>query len=120
MNKTRVLAAAIVGLLTVMANKPLRAQLAPAGDAGVVMGQLHLTVKNLDAQRAFWSALGGPSVQNRPLALIQFPGTFVMLRQAEPAGGTVGSTINHVGFLVKDIQSWIAKWQGGGAAIAQP
>jgi catechol 2,3-dioxygenase-like lactoylglutathione lyase family enzyme len=120
MNKTRVLAAAIVGLLTLMSSQPVRAQLAPAGDAGVVMGHLHLTVKNLDAHRAFWSALGGTAVQNGPLALIQFPGTFVMLRQAEPAGGTVGSTINHVGFLVKDIQPWIAKWQAAGLTIEQP
>jgi catechol 2,3-dioxygenase-like lactoylglutathione lyase family enzyme len=119
MNKTRVLAA-IAGLLTVMSSQPVRAQLAPAGDAGVVMGHLHLTVKSLDAQRAFWSALGGTGVQNGPLALIQFPGTFVMLRQAEPAGGTVGSTINHVGFLVKDIQPWIAKWQAAGLTIEQP
>ena len=43
-------------------------------------------------------------MQNGALALIQLPGTFVMLRQAEPTGGTVGSTINHVGFLVKDIR----------------
>jgi catechol 2,3-dioxygenase-like lactoylglutathione lyase family enzyme len=120
MNKTRVLAATIAGLLTVYANQPVRAQLAPAGDAGVVMGHLHLTVKNLDAHRAFWSALGGTAVQNGPLALIQFPGTFVMLRQAEPTGGTVGSTINHVGFLVKDIQPWIAKWQAAGLTIEQP
>src|SRR2546425_13348831 len=35
------------------------AQLAAPGEAGVVMGHLHLTVRDLDAQRAFWSALGG-------------------------------------------------------------
>ena len=78
------------------------------------MGHLHLTVKDVDAHQKFWAALGGTPVQNGPLALIQFPGTYVMLRKAEPAGGTVGSTINHVGFLVKDIAPWIAKWQAAG------
>jgi hypothetical protein len=78
----------------------LRAQLAAPGDAGVVRGHLHLAVKDLDAQRKFWAALGGTPVQNGALALIQLPGTFVMLRQAEPVGGTVDSTVNHVGFLV--------------------
>jgi catechol 2,3-dioxygenase-like lactoylglutathione lyase family enzyme len=48
------------------------------------------------------------------LQLIQFPGTFVMLRQAEPTAGTVGSTINHFGFLVKSIQEWMPKWQAAG------
>src|SRR5512133_2891659 len=89
-------------------------QLAAPGVSGVAMGHLHLAVKDLDAQRKFWGALGGMPVQNGTLALIQFPGTFVMLRQAEPTGGTVGSTINHVGFLVKDIAPWIAKWQAAG------
>jgi catechol 2,3-dioxygenase-like lactoylglutathione lyase family enzyme len=93
---------------------PLRAQLAAPGESGIVMGHLHLAVKDLGAQRAFWAALGATAVQNGPLALIQLPGTFVMLRQAEPTGGSVGSTINHVGFLVKDIAPWIAKWQAAG------
>jgi catechol 2,3-dioxygenase-like lactoylglutathione lyase family enzyme len=114
MNRTCALAAVVVGLLAGVVSQPVRAQLAPAGDAGVVMGHLHLAVKNPDAQKAFWSALGGTPVQNGPLALIQLPGTFVMLRQADPGGGTVGSTVNHVGFLVKDIQPWIAKWQAAG------
>lgn len=90
------------------------AQLAPAGESGVVMGHLHLAVKDPDAHQKFWAALGGTPLQNGALALIQFPGTFVMLRKAEPTGGTVGSTVNHVGFLVKDIQPWIAKWQAAG------
>src|SRR4051812_14941750 len=93
------------------------AQLAPPGDSGVVMGHLHLTVKDIEAHKKFWAALGGTPVQNGALALIQFPGTFVMLRQGTPAGGTVGSTVNHVGFLVKDIASWIAKWQAAGLTM---
>jgi catechol 2,3-dioxygenase-like lactoylglutathione lyase family enzyme len=103
----------IVGLLLAMGSQP-RAQLAAPGEAGVVMGHLHLAVKDLEAHRRFWAALGGTPVQNGALALIQLPGTFVMLRQAEPTGGTVGTTVNHVGFVVKDIAPWIAKWQAAG------
>jgi catechol 2,3-dioxygenase-like lactoylglutathione lyase family enzyme len=106
--------AVMAGLLTCATAPRADAQLAPAGEAGVVMGHLHLAVKDVDAQQKFWAALGGTPVQNGALALIQFPGTFVMLRKAEPTGGTVGSTVNHVGFLVKDIQPWIAKWQAAG------
>jgi catechol 2,3-dioxygenase-like lactoylglutathione lyase family enzyme len=89
-------------------------QLAAPGEAGVVMGHLHLAVRDLDAQRAFWTALGGTPVQNGSLQLIQFPGTFVMLRRAEPTGGTVGSVVNHVGFLVKNLQEWQGKAQAAG------
>jgi catechol 2,3-dioxygenase-like lactoylglutathione lyase family enzyme len=114
MKRTYLSIAALVGVLASALASPALAQLAPPGEAGVVMGHLHLAVKDLDAQRTFWAALGGTPVQNGTLALIQLPGTYVMLRQAEPAGGTAGSTINHVGFLVKDIAPWIAKWQAAG------
>jgi catechol 2,3-dioxygenase-like lactoylglutathione lyase family enzyme len=109
--------AAVVGMLTLAGPPRLAAQLAAPGPSGVVMGHLHLAVKDLDAHRQFWSALGGTPVQNGALALIQLPGTFVMLRQATPTGGTVGSTINHVGFLVKDIAPWIEKWKAAGLTL---
>ena len=114
MNKTCFAAAIVVGVLAGATGPRLDAQLAAPGESGVVMGHLHLAVKDPEAHRKFWAALGGMPVQNGQLALIQLPGTFVMLRQAEPTGGTVGSTINHVGFLVKDIQPWIAKWEAAG------
>ena len=113
MNRTW-LAVAVAGILACAVGARLHAQLAAPGESGVVMGHLHLGVKDLEAHRTFWAALGGTPVQNGALALIQLPGTFVMLRKAEPAAGTVGSTINHVGFLVKDIAPWIAKWQAAG------
>src|SRR5688572_8661078 len=77
-------------LLVVTGVRP-QAQLAAPGDAGVVMGHLHLTVQDIEAHRRFWTTLGGIPVQNGPLQLIQFPGVFVMLRQAESTGGTYGS-----------------------------
>ena len=107
----------IAAALFIASGPGLRAQLAAPGESGVVMGHLHLAAKDLDAQKKFWSELGGTPVQNGALALIQLPGTFVMLRQAEPTGGTVGSTINHVGFLVKDIAPWIEKWKAAGLTM---
>jgi catechol 2,3-dioxygenase-like lactoylglutathione lyase family enzyme len=117
MNRTCLSVAIIVGTLTIGSAPRVYAQLAAPGESGVVMGHLHLAVKDLDAHRQFWSALGGTPVQNGALALIQLPGTFVMLRQATPTGGTVGSTINHAGFLVKDIAPWIEKWKGAGLTL---
>jgi catechol 2,3-dioxygenase-like lactoylglutathione lyase family enzyme len=101
-------------VLASLATPALRAQLAAPGEAAVVMGHLHLAVRDLDVHRAFWATLGGTPVQNGTLQLIQFPGTFVMLRRAEPTGGTVGSVVNHVGFLVKNLQEWKGKAQAAG------
>ena len=96
---------------------PSHAQLAATGEGGVAMGHLHLVAKDVEASRRFFTSLGGTPVQNGTLQLIQFPGVFVMLRQAEPTGGTVGSVINHFGFNVKDIKRSVAGWQAAGLKV---
>src|SRR5260370_30073590 len=104
----------LLALATLSASS-LPAQLAaPAGNRGVAMGHLHLNVGDVDAQRKFWIALGGTPVKNGTLELIEFPGVYVMLRQAEPTGGTVGSVVNHVGFNAKNSAESVAKWQAAG------
>src|SRR6186713_1518571 len=92
----------------------IRAQLAPHGPAGVVMGHLHLTAADAAASRAFWTSLGAVAVQNGNLQLLQLPGTFVMVRQGQPTAGTAGSTVDHVTFRVRDPGGWA---KGAGLAI---
>ena len=93
---------------------PIRAQLAPHGPSGVVMGHLHLTSADAAASRAFWTSLGGIAVQNGSLQLLQLPGTFVMVRQGQPTAGTAGSTVDHVTFRVRDPGAWA---KGAGITI---
>jgi len=90
------------------------AQLAPFGPAGVVMGHVHLNVRDIDAHKKFWAQLGGVPVQNGQLQMVQFQGVFINLRQQVPTDGSVGSTVNHFGFLVKHMQDWLPKWQAAG------
>jgi len=106
-------------VLLIAATVPAMAQLAAPNDAGVAMGHLHLVVKDIDAQKKFWAMMGGVPVQNGQLSLIEFPGTFVMLRQGDPAGGTVGSVVNHFGFYVKNMQESLVKWKAAGVKIEQ-
>ena len=107
--RRRVAVIALAALVT-FTERPLHAQLATPGESGVVMGHLHFVVRDLEAHRRFWAALGGVPIQNGTLQLIQFPGTFVMLRQGNPTGGTIGSLIDHVGFQVNNMKEWLAKW----------
>jgi catechol 2,3-dioxygenase-like lactoylglutathione lyase family enzyme len=51
--------------------------------------------------------------------VIKFPGTLVFLTKAEPSGGTVGSSVNHVGFLVRDINASLAKWKANSVNVVQ-
>ena len=81
-------------LVSLLWTHPARAQLVAPGEAGVAMGHVHLVARNVEAGRRFFTALGGVPVQNGSLQMIRFPGVFILLREAEPTGGTVGSVIN--------------------------
>src|SRR5437773_5412395 len=97
---------------------PALAQLAGPNQVGVTMGHVHLAVKDVDAQKQFWiSVMGGTLVKNGPLELIQFPGVFIMLRQAEPSAPPAGSIVNHFGFTVKDMPASHAKWKAANIKI---
>jgi catechol 2,3-dioxygenase-like lactoylglutathione lyase family enzyme len=103
--------AAAVTALTLVGSWRAEAQLAAPGESGVVQGHLHLSARDPETAQKFWAMLGGTPVQNGTLQLIQFPGTFVMVRKAEPTGGTVGSTVEHFGFHVKNLNESLARWQ---------
>jgi catechol 2,3-dioxygenase-like lactoylglutathione lyase family enzyme len=62
------LAGACVALGTLAMARPAAAQLAPPNAAGVAMGHLHYRVRDVEANKRFWMALGGKPVDARPLA----------------------------------------------------
>ena len=68
-------------------------------------------------QQKFWETMGGVPVANQRLAMIQLPGVFILLRRGETKGGTVGSIVNHLGFVWKDLAAAKAKWQAAGYTI---
>jgi catechol 2,3-dioxygenase-like lactoylglutathione lyase family enzyme len=107
-------------IASVFAALPAFAQLAPPNSSGVTMGHIHLFVKDVEAQKKFWTAtMGGTVVQNGQLMLIQFPGVYIMLRQAEPSGPPAGSIVDHFGFAWKDLPKTLAKWRADGVEIEQ-
>ena len=99
---------------------PLAAQLAPPNKEGVSIGHVHLYVKSVEAQTRFWTTMmGGTPVSNEKLAMIQFPGVFIVLREIEPSGPPAGSVVDHIGFAVKDLPAAIAKWKANGLLVEQ-
>ena len=101
--------------LTLSLPSSAAAQLAPANDLGVALGHIHLVVKDAEAQKPFWTAmLGGTMVANGSISLIQFPGVFIMLRQADPTGPPAGSVVDHFGLVYKDIAAARARWKAAG------
>jgi catechol 2,3-dioxygenase-like lactoylglutathione lyase family enzyme len=86
------------------------AQLPAPNVAGVSMGHIHLIVKDPEAQQKVWmDVLGAEAIKAGPLNLLKLPGIFVIVGKGDPMGGSNGSVLNHVGFLVKSYPDIKAK-----------
>src|SRR5262245_6614247 len=90
----------VVALLLAMNAAP-SAQLSPPNAAGVAMGHLHYRVKDIEAQKRFWTALGGRQIAwGDSGAGIRLPGVMLLFTTGESTGGSDGSVVNHVAFRV--------------------
>ena len=104
--------------LVFLATAQVWAQLAAPNAEGVAMGHVHLAVRDVDAHKAFWTnIMGGTIVKNGPVEMIQLPGTFILLRKAEPTAPPAGSIVNHFGFVVRDMPAALAKWKANNLKI---
>lgn len=82
------------------------------------MGHVHVAVRDVDAQIAFWTGvMGGVAVKNGSLEMIQFPGAFILFTKAEQPEPPAGSVVNHFGFVVKDMPGALAKWRANNLKI---
>jgi catechol 2,3-dioxygenase-like lactoylglutathione lyase family enzyme len=90
-------------------------------EAGVTMGPWHLNSRDVEANKKIFLGMGGTEGGPGPLQRVIFPGVVVILNQqagAPPAtGGTVGSVVNHVGFIVQNVQESVAKWKAAGIPV---
>jgi len=89
-------------------------QLAAPNAQGVAIGHVHVFTKDVAAQSRFWTTLGGTIVQRGKLTLAEFPWIDLILESQNPSGGTVGTTLNHFGFWVKDFDASVARWKAAG------
>ena len=93
---------------------PTFAQLAAPNASGTAIGHIHINASDVDAQSRFWASLRGKIVQREKITMAQFPGIYILLRKQDSTGGSVGSTINHFGFYVKDFDAEVARWKAAG------
>jgi catechol 2,3-dioxygenase-like lactoylglutathione lyase family enzyme len=105
----------LLGILTLSPSPVLWAQLDPPNEAGAVFAQWGTIVSDIDATKRFWTVLGGKSLQIDGTAVIKVPGVYIFLKKGNPTGGSFGSAVNHVGFLVPDDKAAVEKWSSQGA-----
>jgi len=93
------------------------AQLLAAKDGPIVYGHHHLNVTNLDEAKKFWvDAIGGVLIKVGPenREIIKFPNALILLRAQKPTAGSKGSTVDHVGFSVKNLRQVVDRIKAGG------
>jgi len=110
------------GLLFVavaLAAGPIAAQPAPFNATGVTMGHWHLISKDVEANKKLFLAMGGKLLMPGGQPLIMFPGVYINLNlgMEKGDGGTQGTVINHVGFIVDDVQKRTAEWRAKGVKV---
>jgi catechol 2,3-dioxygenase-like lactoylglutathione lyase family enzyme len=98
---------------------PAQAALAPPNAAGVTFGHLHLNVTSIEAQSRFWADyFGGVPFKHGKQAGVRFPDGFLILfTQVAPTGSSQGTSLDHFGFKVADLQAFLAKWKGSGRTV---
>src|SRR4051812_6340050 len=99
---------------------PALAQPYPPNEAGVTMGHWHLNSANIEANKKIFVGMGGTATEAGGLHRVTFPGVVIILNVRDPApskGGTIGSVVNHVGFIVNNVQEQVAKWKAAGVAV---
>lgn len=95
------------------------AQPAPFNDIGVTMGHWHVVSKDVEANKKLFLAMGGKLFMPGGNPLMMFPGLYINLNLGTEKGdgGTEGSVVNHVGFVVNNVQERVAQWKAAGVAV---
>src|SRR3989441_2307931 len=95
------------------------AQPAPFNETGVTMGHWHIASKDLEANKKLFLAMGGKLFMPGGNPLIMFPGLYINLNLGteKGEGGTQGSVVNHVGFIVNNVQQRVAQWKAAGVTV---
>jgi len=109
--------ASILLVLGATALSPASAQIITA-EGPVVYGHHHFNTTDMAAQKRFFvDTLGGTAAKigTNDTEVIEFPNVFLFFRPMQaPTGGTIGSTVNHVGFSVPDLKPVVAKLKANG------
>ena len=95
------------------------AQPAPVNQASVTMGHWHIASKDVEANKKLFVAMGGKLYMPGGQPLIMFPGLYIslILGNEKGEGGSVGSVVNHVGFIVDNVQKRVAEWKAKGVNV---
>jgi catechol 2,3-dioxygenase-like lactoylglutathione lyase family enzyme len=96
---------------SLLAAAPAFPQLAPPNAQGVTMGHIHLNAADPAAATVFWTDLvGAQPYEHGSLKGVSVPGVVIWFTRKAPTGPSVGSSVDHIGFTVPNLQTYIDKF----------
>jgi len=106
-------------LLAPFAVSPAAAQPAPYNEVGATMGHWHIISKDVEANKKLFIGMGGKLYMPGGQPLMMFPHVYINLTLGNEKGdgGTQGSVVNHVGFIVNNVQERVAQWKAAGVTV---
>ena len=106
-------------LASTLATGTAVAQPFPFNEVGLTMGHWHIASREVQANKKIFVGMGGTPITTGAAESVIFPGVRVNLTlgNAPGSGGSVGSAVNHVGFIVNNVQEQVAKWKANGVAV---
>src|SRR5215813_5353108 len=116
--KTALTTTAFAALLA-LGTGPAAAQPVPFNEAGATMGHWHIASKDVEANKKIFLGMGGKLFMPGGNPLMMFPGVYINLNLGteKGEGGTQGSVVNHVGFIVDNVQQRVAQWKAAGVPV---
>jgi catechol 2,3-dioxygenase-like lactoylglutathione lyase family enzyme len=106
-------------LALALTTSTMTAQPAPFNDTGVTMGHWHIISRDVEANKKLFLAMGGKLFMPGGNPMMMFPGLYINLTLGDEKGngGSQGSVVNHVGFVVDNVQARVAEWKAAGVAV---
>jgi len=105
-------------LLAPLAAGPAAAQPAAFNEVGVTMGHWHIISKDVEANKKIFLGMGGKLLSGAA-PVMMFPHVYINLTLGDEKadGGSQGSVVNHVGFIVDNVQQRVAQWKAAGVTV---
>jgi len=99
----------IISVLALTLALPAFGQITAVGP--VVNGHHHYNAGDVEQHMHFWvDALGGRrGTFANGAPIVFFPNALIFMRDQDPTAGQIGSTVNHVGFSVRDLRATVDK-----------
>ena len=97
---------------------PANAQLAEPNEAGVAMGHVHLNVRDVEAQKKFWTdQFGAAPLKREGLQGVKIPGMLILFRSQAATGGSEGTMMDHFGLKVPSLAEALKRCRAAGFQV---